>query len=61
MNPQKIVSIMLQGENAGHGDLYQMHDCPYTPGSRKAMVWTAGFAAARTEKIEARTDADAKR
>ena len=43
MTPQVKVRTILQGEVAARGNLYRESDCPYTPGSRRAELWRAGF------------------
>lgn len=50
MTPQKAVQIMNQGETAGRGMLYRLADCPFTPDSRKAKLWSAGFAAGHLDR-----------
>lgn len=54
MTALQVLRVMMQGETAGRGDLYKLDECPYTAGSRKAKLWSAGFAAGRVERIEGR-------
>lgn len=55
MTPHDVLRTMLRGEVAGRGDLYSLDQCPYTPDSRKAKLWSAGFAAGRLERIDDET------